>query len=44
MTMAEAGLIELTRIPSDGGGTVDPDAIAKAITPKTKCMASTTGG
>lgn len=41
VTMAEAGFIELTRIRSDGGGTVDPDAIAKAITPKTKMVAAT---
>lgn len=41
VTMAEAGFIDLTRIPSDGGGTVDPDAIAKAITPKTKMVAAT---
>lgn len=41
VTMAEAGFIELSRISSDGGGTVDPDAIAKAITPKTKMVAAT---
>ncbi len=41
VAMAEAGFITLTRVASDGGGTVDPDAIAKAITPKTKLVAVT---
>lgn len=41
VTLAENGLIELTRLPTDGGGTIDPDAIAKAITPKTKLVALT---
>ncbi len=40
-SMAEAGTIELTRIPSDSGGTVDPDAIAQAIKPHTKLIAVT---
>ena len=39
--MANAGFIALTRIPSDGGGTVDPDAIRTALTPKTKLVAVT---
>src|SRR5271165_4010395 len=26
--------IALTRLPADGGGTIDPDVIARAITPK----------
>jgi cysteine desulfurase family protein len=39
--LAEDGVISLTRVPSDGGGTVDPDAIAKAITAKTKMVALT---
>src|SRR5215475_13129552 len=29
------GRITLTRIPSDGGGTIDPAAIERAISPKT---------
>ncbi|QEL15642.1 aminotransferase class V-fold PLP-dependent enzyme [Limnoglobus roseus] len=41
VAMAEAGFITLTRVASDGGGTIDPDAIAKAITPKTKLVAVT---
>ncbi|MFO0809231.1 MAG: aminotransferase class V-fold PLP-dependent enzyme [Gemmataceae bacterium] len=36
-----AGVIALTRVPADGGGTVDPDAIRAAITPKTKLVAMT---
>src|SRR3954447_14444947 len=36
-----AGTISLTRVAADGGGTVDPDAIAKAITPKTRLVAVT---
>ena len=39
--MAESGFITLTRVPSDGGGTVDPDAVRAAITPKTKLVAVT---
>src|SRR6201997_250136 len=31
--MELAGKITLTRIPADAGGTVDPDAVQKAITP-----------
>lgn len=41
VAMAEAGFITLTRVNSDGGGTVSPDDIAKAITPKTKLVAVT---
>jgi cysteine desulfurase family protein len=33
-----AGRIALTRIPADGGGTVDPDAIRQAINPKTRLI------
>jgi cysteine desulfurase family protein len=38
-----AGTIALTRIAADGGGTIDPDAIRKAITPKTRLVAVTHG-
>jgi cysteine desulfurase / selenocysteine lyase len=34
-----AGTITLTRVPADGGGTVDPDAVRRAITPKTRLIA-----
>jgi cysteine desulfurase family protein len=36
-----AGRIALTRIPADGGGTVDPDAFRQAINPKTRLIALT---
>ncbi len=39
--MELAGRISLTRIPSDGGGTIDPDAIRKAITRETQLIALT---
>src|SRR6202795_3360616 len=39
--MEMAGKITLTRLKADGGGTVDPDAIRKAITPKTRLIAQT---
>jgi cysteine desulfurase family protein len=39
--MELAGKISLTRIAADKGGTVDPDAIKKAITPKTRLIAQT---
>lgn len=35
------GFISLTRVAADGGGTVSPDDIRKAITPKTKLVAIT---
>src|SRR5438477_3387579 len=35
------GRITLTRIPADGGGTIDPDAIRRAITPRTRLIAVT---
>ncbi len=41
VAMAEAGRIRLTRIAADGGGTVDPKAIAEAFTPKTRMVAVT---
>ena len=41
VAMAEAGRITLTRVAADAGGTVDPGAIAAAITPKTRLVAVT---
>jgi cysteine desulfurase family protein len=35
------GLISLTRVKADGGGTVDPDAIREVITRKTRLIALT---
>jgi cysteine desulfurase family protein len=35
------GRITFTRVPCDSGGTVDPEAIRKAITPKTRLIAMT---
>src|SRR6266581_1614224 len=39
--MELAGTISLTRIKADAGGTVDPDAIRKAIRPATRMIAQT---
>ena len=39
--MELAGMISLTRIPADGTGTIDPEAIVRALTPKTKLVALT---
>ena len=36
-----AGVITMTRVPADGGGTVDPDAVRQALTPKTRLVAVT---
>src|SRR5262249_43507121 len=36
-----AGRISLTRLKADGGGTIDPDAVRAAITPKTRLVAVT---
>jgi cysteine desulfurase/selenocysteine lyase len=36
-----AGRIRLTRLNADGGGTIDPDDIKKAITPQTRLIALT---
>lgn len=36
-----AGRIRLTRIPADSGGTLDPDAVRRAITPQTRLIALT---
>src|SRR5437763_13833044 len=39
--LARSGTITLTRVPADGGGTVDPAAIQAALTPKTRMSALT---
>lgn len=39
--LADDGVITLTQVKADGGGTIDPDAIRKAITPKTRLVALT---
>jgi cysteine desulfurase/selenocysteine lyase len=39
--MELAGKIALTRIAADSGGTVDPDDIRRALTPKTRLIAMT---
>src|SRR6267378_1795656 len=36
-----AGRIRLTRLPADGGGTISPDDVRRAITPKTRLIAVT---
>ena len=36
-----AGRITLTRVHADGGGTVDPDAVRRAVTPRTRLIALT---
>src|SRR5205085_5212505 len=36
-----AGRIGLTRVPADGGGTLDPDAVRRALTPRTRLLALT---
>jgi cysteine desulfurase family protein len=36
-----AGRIALTRVQADAGGTIDPDAVRRAITPKTRLVALT---
>lgn len=41
--MELAGRISLTRLRSDKGGTVDPNDVRKAITPKTRLIAMTHG-
>src|SRR5260370_10834534 len=39
--MELAGRIALTRVKADAGGTIDPDALRRAITPKTRLIALT---
>lgn len=41
--MELAGKIALTRLAADSGGTIDPDAVRKAMTPKTRLIALTHG-
>jgi cysteine desulfurase family protein len=41
VALAQANRIALTRVPADGGGTVDPEAIRAAIGPKTRLIALT---
>lgn len=41
VAMADTGTITLTQVKADGGGTVDPDAIRTAFTPKTRMVAIT---
>jgi len=36
-----AGRIALTRVRADGGGTIDPDDVKKAVTPRTRLVALT---
>jgi cysteine desulfurase/selenocysteine lyase len=36
-----AGRISLTRVAADSGGTIDPDSVRKAITPRTRLIAMT---
>lgn len=43
VAMAKAGKITLTRLAADAGGTIDPDAVKKAIGPKTRLVALTHG-
>src|SRR5437667_6472130 len=35
------GRITLTRVPADAGGTIDPDAVRRAVTPRTRLIALT---
>jgi cysteine desulfurase family protein len=39
--MELAGRITLTRVQADAGGTLDPDAVRRAITPRTRLIAMT---
>ena len=41
VAMSVAGRITLTRVPADGGGTIDPEAVRAAIGPKTRMVAMT---
>jgi cysteine desulfurase / selenocysteine lyase len=43
VSMANAGLITLTRLAADAGGTIDPDSVKAAITPLTRMVAITHG-
>src|SRR5437868_5254282 len=35
------GRVGVTRVPADGGGTIDPDAVRRAVTPRTRLIAVT---
>src|SRR5262245_60243097 len=39
--MELAGFITLTRLPADGGGTIDPNEVRRALTPTTRLVAMT---
>src|ERR1051326_1883198 len=39
--LEKAGFISLTRVSADGGGTIDPDAVRRALTPKTDRKSTT---
>jgi cysteine desulfurase family protein len=39
--MEKAGVISLTRVTADGGGTVDPENVRRALTPQTRLVAIT---
>src|SRR5918998_6766182 len=41
--MELAGKITLTRLPADGGGTIDPDAVRAAITSRTRLIVQSHG-
>ena len=41
VALSQAGRITLTRVPADGGGTIDPEAVRAAIGPKTRMVAMT---
>jgi cysteine desulfurase family protein len=41
--LAKAGTIALTRVKVDSGGTIEPDSIRQAMTPRTKLVALTHG-
>src|SRR6516162_9150071 len=41
VALAESGLITLTRVAADAGGTLQPDSIKAALTPKTRLVAVT---
>jgi cysteine desulfurase family protein len=41
VALAQAGRIALTRLNADAGGTLDPEAVRKAITPATRLVAMT---
>jgi cysteine desulfurase family protein len=43
VALAEAGKISLTRIQADATGTINPDDVKQAITPKTRLVALTHG-